>query len=65
MLGAGDAVLVLVGFAEGGRARGGEGFGEPVGGADEGCFAVEVVGACLLSCGVRGDVEGCGGGGEA
>lgn len=41
VLGAGYGVLVFVGRA----AVAGEGFGEPVGGADEGHFGVEVLGS--------------------
>ena len=39
MLGAGDGVLVFVGYA----VVVCEGFGEPVGGADEGGFGVDVL----------------------
>ena len=46
VLGAGDGVLVF----EGAVGGGGEGLGEPVGGADEGCFCVDV-----LQMGGRGD----------
>ena len=41
VLGAGYGVLVFVGRA----AVAGEGFGEPVGGADKGHFGVEVLGS--------------------
>ena len=40
MFSADDGVLIFIAYA----AVVGEGFGEPVGGADDGCFCVDILG---------------------
>lgn len=59
MAGEGDAVLIFVGGAVGGGAVG---LGEPVGGADEGGFGVDGVGALLVAGGDFALVDGGGAG---
>ena len=46
VLGADNAVLIFVG----GAVIGGEGFGEPVGGADKGCLRVDILSVVLVMC---------------
>ena len=58
MLGAYDGELVLVGGVAGVR----EGQSHPVGGANESCFGVQVVGSLLLACAEGGFVKSCGAG---